>query len=325
LRGLAFEDQALLTRLVREAADYVDHPDFARGTIEGTLFGGDARFAHPRATRFVEMEDVFSQTRGVGARVSTLSRPQEQLLFLRYNYARKRIAELLSEYAGRQLTAAATRWLLAWGYRALVARNEIVRSNTLLVLAMAKRTQLIYVVDFEEMVSEGNLALLRSVEKFDCSRGYKFSTYCCAAIVKSFWGVAKRAVRRGGMFPTEFDTAMEGSAAYSDYLDRRREVLKEACMDELKVIIRRNLARLSKIEKTVIRERFDLGGPSTDGPRWAKTLKQVGAAIGMSNERARQIQKAALKKLRSALDDRLSSPAYRGKDSSWAVQSAQAG
>jgi RNA polymerase sigma factor (sigma-70 family) len=270
------------------------------------------------------MEDVFSQTRGVGARVSTLSRPQEQLLFLRYNYARKRIAELLSEYAGRMLTAAATRRLLAWGYRALVARNEIVRSNTLLVLAMAKRTQLIYVVDFEEIVSEGNLALLRSVEKFDCSRGYKFSTYCCAAILRSFSRVAARSVRRGGMFPTELDPAM-GRIDYIDYRNRERDVIEEACVDELKVIIRRNLASLSKIEKTVIRERFDLGGPRTDGPRWAKTLEQVGGTIGMSKERARQIQKAALKKLRSALDDRLSSPAYRGEDSSWAVQSAQAG
>ena len=105
------------------------------------------------------------------------------------------MAQILSKHSGKSLTAAATRRVLAWGHRVLDARSVIVRVNMPLVLAMAKRTRLSS-IDFNEMISEGNMALLRSVEKFDCSRGFKFSTYSCRAILKSFSRVAMRASRR---------------------------------------------------------------------------------------------------------------------------------
>jgi RNA polymerase primary sigma factor len=57
------------------------------------------------------------------------------------------------------------------------------------------------------------------VEKFDCSRGFKFSTYSCRAILKSFSRVAMRASRYRGKFPAEFDPAMERS----DFIDRQRD------------------------------------------------------------------------------------------------------
>ena len=41
-------------------------------------------------------------------------------------------------------------------------------------------------VDFAEVVSEGNMALIRAVDKFNVERGFKFSTYACRAILKAF-------------------------------------------------------------------------------------------------------------------------------------------
>ena len=298
INSLAAEDQVLLTKLLTEPMDYVEHPGFAQTSVEKELFGGVAKVVSSKATRFVDLPDPITDAVVAGERVPALSYEQESHLFMRYNFTRMRVAQILRRYRGKRLTANATRRLLAWGYRALSARSVIVRLNMPLVLAMAKRTRLSN-VDFNEMVSEGNMALLRSVEKFDCSRGYKFSTYSCRAILKAFSRVAMRASRYRGQFPTEFDPAMERS----DYLDRRREDVVIDCVDELKQILLENAAGLSDVERTVIRERFALGIPLDGSEPRPKTLEQVGYIIGVTKERVRQIQNNALKKIRGALED----------------------
>ena len=180
----------------------------------------------------------------------------------------------------------------------LTTRGVIVRVNLPLVLAMAKRTRLTH-IDFNEMISEGNMALLRSVEKFDCGRGFKFSTYSCRAILKSFSRVAMRASRYRGRFPTEFDPTMERS----DYAETKRAGVKADCVDELKDILVANVADLSTVERTVINERFAIGKPDFGDDTSPKTLEQVGHLIGVTKERVRQIQNKALKKIRLALEE----------------------
>jgi RNA polymerase sigma factor (sigma-70 family) len=296
INGLATEDQVLLAKLLNEPADVVDHPDFDSPEIELRLFGGPARFATRQGTRFVDAPASVPPASSK-ERLIAISTQNEQLLFMRFNYARKQVADLLARFSGKPLTASATRSLLAWGHRILAVRSIIVRLNLPLVLAMAKRTRLSG-VDFNEMVSEGNMALLRSVEKFDCSRGYKFSTYSCRAILKSFSRVAMRTSRYRGKFPAEFDPAMERS----DFLDRKRVGVEVDCVDELKEILIRNSAGLSDVERTVIQERFAIGGASLL-PSIPKTLEQVGQIIGVTKERVRQIQNNALRKIRHALEE----------------------
>lgn len=298
IHALSAEDQVLLTKLLTEPADYTDDPMFAKATCERKLFGGAAKLTDRFATRFEDLPDEITKTVSKGERRPALSAEQERHLFLRFNYARMRALRMLTEYSGKKLTAAATRRVLAWGYRVLSARSVIVRLNMPLVLAMAKRTRLTN-IDFNEMVSEGNMALLRSVEKFDSSRGFKFSTYSCRAILKAFSRVAMRMSRYRGQFPTEFDPAMERS----DHLDRLRQDVEEDCVDELKEILIANLAGLSEVETTVIRERFALR-PCVEGEGGPKTLEQVGHIIGVTKERVRQIQNNALKKIRLTLEDR---------------------
>ncbi len=299
INSLATEDQVLLTKLMTEPMDYVDHPDFSISFIEQTLFSAEARLVDRKATRFVQLPDRITDAVVAGERMPALSHEQEKHLFMRYNYTRRKTTEILTDFSGKKLTAAATRNLLAWGHRALAARSVIVRVNMPLVLAMAKRTRLT-TIDFNEMVSEGDMALLRSVEKFDCGRGFKFSTYSCRAILKAFSRVAMRASRYRGQFPTEFDPAMERS----DHLDRKRQNVEEDCVEELKDILVQNLAGLSDVEHTVISERFAIGPPIPGDDRAAKTLEQVGRIIGVTKERVRQIQNNALKKIRGALEER---------------------
>jgi RNA polymerase sigma factor (sigma-70 family) len=121
-----------------------------------------------------------------------------------------------------------------------------------LVLAMAKRTRL-GDVDFAEIVSEGNMALLRAVDKFSIDRGFKFSTYACRAILKAFSRTALKSSRHRLRFPVEFEPDLEKS----DWQDRRRDQVEDDCLDELKAIVDRNLADLSSVEQTVIRRRFN--------------------------------------------------------------------
>lgn len=297
IEALSAEDQVLLTKLLTEPTDFVDHSEFGKRSTESKLFGGPAKLSRA-ATRFAESADPISDAVAAGERVPALSYEQEAHLFMRFNYSRYRAAGILFEHSGKKLTGIATRRLLAWGHRMLSTRSIIVRLNMPLVLAMAKRTRLTN-IDFNEMISEGNMALLRSVEKFDCSRGYKFSTYSCRAILKAFSRVAMRASRYRGQFPTEFDPGMERS----DFVDTRREVVEEDCVDELKDILLHNRAELSDVERTVIRERFALGWNANGTAPLPKTLEQVGLIIGVTKERVRQIQNNALRKIRHTLED----------------------
>ena len=147
------------------------------------------------------------------------------------------------------------------------------------------------------------MALLRAVAKFDCSRGYKFSTYACRAILKSFSRVATRASRHRGHFPTEFDPDLERG----DFLEQRRAAQTDNCIGELRALLDGGDDSLSDVERTVIRARFALE-KSDDATDRAKTLEQVGDLIGVTKERVRQIQNKALAKLRAALEDSVLAP-----------------
>ncbi len=294
---LSAEDQVLLTQLLTDVPEYIDAPQLSEPGADGSLFGVETKLSSRTATRFVRPLPVVQGSAKRSSRVPTLTTPQEQLLFLRFNYARRAIKGMLDSAAGKRLTPPQTRKLLAWGHRALALRSEIVRFNLPLVLAMAKRTRL-NSIDYNELISEGNVALLRSAEKFDCSRGYKFSTYACRAILKSFSRVAMRASRYRVHFPVEFDPAMEKS----DYLDRKRTDHEADCVDELKNILVQNIADLSDVERKVIRERFALEHTAYPEPPTPKTLEEVGTLIGVTKERVRQIQNRALQKIRSALE-----------------------
>src|SRR5205814_8910390 len=64
-------------------------------------------------------------------------------------------------------------------------KNLLIRSNLRLVVSIAKR-HIKPNGNFFEMVSDGNMSLIRAIEKFDYSRGFKFSTYATWAIMKNF-------------------------------------------------------------------------------------------------------------------------------------------
>ena len=296
LDRLTGDQRRQLAHILMGPIDFVDHGLFPSGAAARELFSEFfAATTRPWAGSAAEAPRPDQPAAG---RNATLTTREEQRLFLRLNYARYRMAALVERFAGRRLPTGVVRELLWWHEQTQTTRDEIVRANMPLVLAMAKRTRLGN-VDYMELISEGNMALLRSVEKFDCGRGFKFSTYACRAILKSFSRVAMKSSRYRGRFPTEFDPTLEKSS----YQEEVREHVEADCVDELRGIIKENTAALNDVEVKVLRARFALGrvdGLDGEGP---KTLEQVGLLIGVTKERVRQIQNRALEKLRIKLQE----------------------
>jgi RNA polymerase primary sigma factor len=302
LDSLPSGDRELLRRRLGEASECVFNAFFQRPEAESAVMAPLP--APPPATgrprRRARSDDSGVDLLASAPRAS-LTAEQERHLFLRLNYARYRVMQILRRYHGLPIGPEAIQELLRWERVTQETRNEIVRANLPLVLAMARRTR-ISNVDQADLISEGNLALLRSVDKFDCARGYKFSTYACRAILKSFARVATRTSRHRGRFPTEFDPTLEKS----NYLDQQRRDLEDRCVAELRSILTAAQAGLSEVERQVIRARFAIA-ESDDSAELAevRTLEEVGEMIGVTKERVRQIQNKALGKLRTLLEERV--------------------
>jgi len=280
--------------LLQATYAFMDSPIFAERNIEKQLFTfeADQEPALPRTAWYQPTrEEVESGTHGAPQLMSTA---EEKMMFLRFNYSKRKLGKLQAKILKDGLTKESAELFLEWHRKFEHFREYLTRTNLALVLAMAKRVRL-GDVDFAEVVSEGNMALIRAVDKFSIDRGFKFSTYACRAILKAFSRTAMKANRHRTKFPVEFEPDLEKS----DWADKRRDQVEEDCIDELKAIVDRNLADLTSVEQTVIRRRFNWDQVDDS----SLTLEDVGKIIGVTKERVRQIQNKALAKIRAVMED----------------------
>ncbi|MHC5023252.1 MAG: sigma-70 family RNA polymerase sigma factor [Planctomycetota bacterium] len=296
---LSANEEQLLQRILTEPMDYINSDAFYVPDAESQIYDEAPDIEKPDVSWYRPlMDDLTPQKPPSGRNPGTvlLTAAEERVLFLQYNYARYRVSELQKEIGPNQPTEAQARDLLHWYTKARRYREQIAETNLALVLAMAKRTRMSE-VDFADLVSEGNMALLRSVDKFDCGRGFKFSTYACRAILKAFSRQGVKLSKYRQRFPTDFDPAMEKS----NHLETLRRTQELESATEVKHIVISNDAELTDVEQTVIHHRFGIDSEEAGQPL---TLEQVGQIIGVTKERVRQIQNKALEKIRTVLEER---------------------
>src|SRR5258706_912818 len=237
--------------ILQDSFAYMDTPLFAQKNLEAELFNMAKEPVLPTVGWYQPTRDEALDQAMQGA-PQLMTAAEERLMFLRFNYSKRKLSRLQRLIRKSGLTRKRAAEVLEWHRRFEHFREYLVRTNLALVLAMAKRTRL-GDVDFAEIVSEGNMALIRAVDKFNVERGFKFSTYACRAILKAFSRTSMKSSRHKTRFPVEVEPDMEKS----DWSDRRRDAVEEDCIDELKAIVDRNLADLSQVEETVIRRRFN--------------------------------------------------------------------
>ncbi|GAV20918.1 RNA polymerase nonessential primary-like sigma factor [Mariprofundus micogutta] len=230
------------------------------------------------------------------------------------------------------------------------ARQQMIQTNLRLVVKISRR----YMnrgMALSDLIEEGNLGLMRAVEKFDASHGCRFSTYATwwirqaveraimnqsrtirlpVHIAKEYNGVLNNFNRLRASLGRE-PTEMEVAEAMGIPIDRVQSLLRNALTTESAdamlhdegdftiydvtadesakapsermehkrrdEMLNKWMAKLTAKEREVVRLRYGLG---LDDDPW--TLESIGEHMGVTRERIRQIQVAALQKLRRMVE-----------------------
>ncbi len=221
--------------------------------------------------------------------VPLLNREQEYHLFRKMNYLKFKATQLREQLDVSAPTIALMDQIERLFEQSVTVKNKLVQANLRLVVSIAKR-HVSPGEDFFGLISDGNMSLIRAVEKFDYARGNKFSTYATWAIMKNFARTIPDEFKHRDRFRTSSEEV------FTTHEDLRGdnvalEMDQAARTDQ----INRILDTLDEREQQIIVRRFGL-----DHRQEPLTLKEVGEEMGVTKERIRQLELRALSKLRLA-------------------------
>ncbi|UCF32585.1 MAG: sigma-70 family RNA polymerase sigma factor [Phycisphaerales bacterium] len=169
--------------------------------------------------------------------------------------------------------------------------DHLVNENLGLVYEMRRRTR-ISEVDGDDLSSEGLWTLFRAVNSFDPWRGFRFSTYACRSIIRGLLALVKKKRRQSEQLIEVGDDADEAIVWRRGQEDVEQQILEE----RMSKLLDENLAGLTPAERLIIERRI-LHPPS----QRPEPLHALAKMFKLSKERVRQMQIAALEKLRSAI------------------------
>ena len=224
--------------------------------------------------------------------IPLLTREEEVYHFRKMNYLKFKAARLQQQLDPSRPKTAVMNEIERLLDSSIEIKNFLIRSNLRLVVSIAKR-HIKPNTSFFEMVSDGNMSLIRAIEKFDYSRGNKFSTYASWAIMKNY----ARTVPAEHTLLDRFRTGTDEVFLRSKD-ERANQFYEEMVNQRQRQIIGGILDHLDDREKAIIIQRFGL----MEGEE-PKTLEQVGQRLGVTKERIRQLEARALNKLRKVTQE----------------------
>lgn len=277
-------------RIMELPLDFIPNPQFARSGVDRAIMAEMP--VNPLAAKKTRLPAGLPPYLASLYEVPLLTREQEGHLFRKFNFLKYRAAKLRNQLDPARAKSSLMDEIETLYDGAVALKNQIVRANLRLVVSIAKR-HVGQADNFFELVSDGNMSLIRAVEKFDFARGNKFSTYASWAIMKNFARTIPDEHRHRDRFRTS------NSEMFSSTEERRTDQYElESAQNQREVQIGKILERLDEREQKIIISRFGL-----DHGHEPQTLKEVGAEMGVTKERIRQIEARALSKLRIAAQE----------------------
>ncbi|MDR1104928.1 MAG: sigma-70 family RNA polymerase sigma factor [Treponema sp.] len=149
-----------------------------RGSLpEGKRRTGSAeKDKKSKNTRAVKETDPLALYFKQISRFPLLTVQEEQNIGEKIVSVRKKIQELEAEHAGKTESASYAKEKSAMGNVLLFYKNRMINSNLRLVVSIAKNYQH-RGLSLLDLIDEGNIGLIEAVERFDYTRGCRFSTY----------------------------------------------------------------------------------------------------------------------------------------------------
>lgn len=217
-----------------------------------------------------------------------LSAEEEARLFRRMNFAKFQ-ADALRRALDRQRPDRATmdriEQLLT---EAEGIRDRILQANMRLVMSIVKK----FVTpqhSFDDMLSDGIYSLMQAVEKFDYDRGFRFSTYAYRAIARNAYrSIADRQKENARAAGNSEEIVVNAED------ERGSSSVADEAWDRLRGLLAQLMERLDRREQFIIRSRYALGAH-----RKVRSLRYLADRLGVSKERARQLEQRALGKLKT--------------------------
>lgn len=280
--------RALVDEVIAETIDCMPSPDFEGKKAEETCLGEEGLFTYPPEIT----PDMPKAPAGLPPylaelyTIPLLPREREMQLFRKYNYIKHLMLRAQESIRRAGYKTGRLERYEELRNAAEAVRTILIRCNLRLVVGIAKR-HVSPTKNILELVSEGNMCLMRAVECYDYRREARFATYATWAVTKHFARVIPEENYRMNSFVTGQQERLNLTGD-----GRENPTTRNEFVEHLRALIANASVHLTDRERAVIQAHY-----GTDGAA-ERTLEEIGQQLKLTRERVRQIESRAIEKLR---------------------------